>query len=407
MFNHDLVGILMRLEEDRYTRFQVEIWFDYTRKSMNEIKEGTMLAVPNFASSSATNTTNYSILEVTSVLPIHYGLGNDLSGFPGFVVEAAQNAFQDWETQETEATDDTTKIRCLAIPTNLEIKQVDNESEVGAETNLPMIGADTYVLDTETTNMISNLGINTEVEDTISAGELVRDKNVRILLRVEDLIKVHFGIFGFTGSGKSNLLSTMISKLLTDTDQSVKIVLFDLMGEYTALLIDLICNLESTHLIGLGENTFPGAIVDYLAEPSTDSIDKATSDMLNSTLLPKQLKARQAEFNLPFKKLLEEQKVKIWRDKIPTLDESVKDAYGLVFKGNMGGSKANVTKLFERLSKANVPFSEENVAHAIKLINELIEQNLTNTATSNLNSLKEHINNEWSRIKHVVNASLR
>jgi DNA helicase HerA-like ATPase len=69
-------------------------------------------------------------------------------------------------------------------------------------------------------------------------GVLTRDQQVPVYVRIEDFIRVHFGIFGFTGAGKSNLLSTYISKLL-ESPLTVKIVLFDLMGEYTALLIDL------------------------------------------------------------------------------------------------------------------------------------------------------------------------
>jgi hypothetical protein len=75
----------------------------------------------------------------------------------------------------------------------------------------------------------------------------VRDDKVRAFLDVEGLLKVHFGIFGFTGAGKSNLLSTLIQKLLTKSTAPVKIIIFDLMGEYTGLLVDQLV----THLTQL------------------------------------------------------------------------------------------------------------------------------------------------------------
>lgn len=399
MFNQNITGILMRLEEDRYTRFQMEIWFDYTRKSMNEIREGTMLAVPNFASDNST--ARYSILEVSSVLPVHYGLGSDLSGFPGFVVEAAQNAFRDWETQDTVSTDDTTKIRCLAIPTNLEIIESHTGVNVGTESNLPMVGAKVNILDTDTTNLITNLGINPQVEDTIVTGELIRDQDVKILLRVEDLLKVHFGIFGFTGAGKSNLLSTLIFKLLNDTRQPIKILFFDLMGEYTTLLIDLLCQMPKSIIIGLGEETFPGSVVNYLADPDTTDINKATRDMINSTLLPKQLKGQQAQLTGPIQSLLTEGKIKIWRDKNPTLGEFVSNIEGEVIKGNMGGSRQVVLDLVNRLKRANVPFSQENINGAIRLIDQAKGQNLTNTANTNVESLRRLILAEAEKTANV------
>lgn len=57
---------------------------------MTDIKEGTMLAVPNYATTR--DEIHYSIIEVTAIKPIHYAIGEDPKGYPGFVVEAAKNA---------------------------------------------------------------------------------------------------------------------------------------------------------------------------------------------------------------------------------------------------------------------------------------------------------------------------
>ncbi len=148
MFARDLTGILMKIEEDSTTRYRYELWFDYTRQAMNTILEGAMLAVPNFGGNE--HETHYSILEVTGILPMHYALGNDVTGYPGFVVEAARNAGQDWVTQDQVSTEDTTKIKCIAIPTNLEIVE-KSFSHAGAkpiimeESNLPMIGHEAFL----------------------------------------------------------------------------------------------------------------------------------------------------------------------------------------------------------------------------------------------------------------------
>lgn len=48
MFNIEIVGCMMKYDNDVYLRYRVEIWFDYIKKVINEIKEGVFLVVQNF-----------------------------------------------------------------------------------------------------------------------------------------------------------------------------------------------------------------------------------------------------------------------------------------------------------------------------------------------------------------------
>ena len=68
-------GILMKIEENEHSRYEFEVWFEYTRQAMNDIREGTMLAVPNYTT--MRDETHYSIIEVTSLKPIHYAIGEN------------------------------------------------------------------------------------------------------------------------------------------------------------------------------------------------------------------------------------------------------------------------------------------------------------------------------------------
>ena len=70
MFVKNMSGILMKVAENPTTRYDYEVWFDYTRQTINTISEGAMLAVPNFAGSETE--IHYSIIEVTGILPMHY-----------------------------------------------------------------------------------------------------------------------------------------------------------------------------------------------------------------------------------------------------------------------------------------------------------------------------------------------
>lgn len=321
MFIPNMSGTLMKISENPDTRYEFEIWFDYTKRAINLIREGAMVAVPNFATNNTE--THISILEIVSILPMHYALGSDISGYPGFVVEAAQNACLDWE-QETESTEDTTKIRCIAIPTNLELKLSNRgETKIQADENLPMIGSKVELLNNEYTQRIVNLGINPEVENTLTIGNLVRDPGVNIWIRIEDLVKVHFGVFGFTGAGKSNFLSTLVSKILSGTKEHVKIIFFDLMGEYTALLIDQLVKLPNAKIICLEEKTLPDIVFKCLN--GEVKLTKEIAEIYQkTTLLPKMLKQRQYDFVRPLGKLIYNGKIKLWQELSDlTVDQAV------------------------------------------------------------------------------------
>lgn len=302
MFLTKFEGTLMSMEESPDTRFRYTIWFDYTREAINAIQEGTMLAVANFGSDP--NIRRWSVLEVTAVMPSHFALQSGNSGYPGFVVEAAHSAAQDWESQHSEATEETTKIVATAIPTSLEIAEpelFDNtpsdntDPSIEPETNMAMIGSKVQVLNSGMTNQVANNGINTDTEEHIAViGTLARDSEVEILIRVDELLRTHFAIFGFTGVGKSNLLSTTVAKIFESAQTPVKLVFFDLMGEYTGLLIDqLLSDDVNGRLLTIGRNSLPEGTFRYINDLRGHPEDtEAARQLLQHTLLPKALQGR-------------------------------------------------------------------------------------------------------------------
>lgn len=290
MFLKDMEGTLMELAEAPETRYRYVIWFDYTRQAINEIQEGTLVAVPNFASD--TRVRRQSVLEVATILPTHYAMQGGTGGYPGFVVEAARSAAEDWEQQDSESTEDTTKIRVIAIPTNLEIiEELAGEPEIGAESNIAMVGSKVRILDTKYSNLVANNGIDRTEKNLTVIGTMVRNKDVEILLRIEELYRTHFAIFGFTGVGKSNLLSTIVSKVMNDATEPLKLVFFDLMSEYTALLLDqLLSDRVHGRILTLGRHTLPEGLFRHINEMSgAIPLDRATQQLIQYTLLPKAL----------------------------------------------------------------------------------------------------------------------
>jgi len=342
VFRKDIVGRLLWAEPDPNTRFKYTIWFDYTRRLVNELHDGDLVVVPNFATDS--NGIRYSILQLVTVMPMHYALGTDikdLKGYPGFVMQAAKSASADWTEQEAESYEDTTKIICEAVPTNLEYNE-NNEELIQPERAMAMVGKDVYVLTSEMTEEIFNRGIDKDSENVIMIGNLVRDRNVKIYIRVEDLIKTHFGIFGFTGVGKSNLISTLVSNLLS-IDEPIKIILFDLMDEYTGLLADQLL-LHNGKVICLGKKTLMKPVFDYINEPSTDKLDPAVNTFLKNILLPKGLKGEKLKFKPKIKEILQSNKIKIFEEGfVRTVEDFLNEIWPSVESG-FGNTKKGMLK---------------------------------------------------------------
>lgn len=408
MFVPNLVGTLMKIEEDPVTRYHYEVWFDYTRTAINTIGEGAMLAVPNFSGND--NEAHYSILEVTGILPMHYALGNDMSGYPGFVVEAARNAGQDWTTQTDASTEDTTKIRCVAVPTNLEIVEKpfgkdDHAPKIQEEGNVPMVGHQVCLLNTSMTERIANLNIDLEHDNAIQIGTLVRDPDVRAFLRVEELIKVHFGIFGFTGAGKSNLLSTLVRRLLTESKEPVKIVIFDLMSEYTGLLLDQLVGLAGARIINVGAQTVPQSVLGYYTQCTQDTLKQATIDLVNTTVLSKRIKQRQSELHRPVAIFLRDGKMLFVRQQQKLISEILKETQD-EFKWTMGNANNAVRKLMRDLTqKYGGRIPDKNVIEEIeKEIRdfEATTPDLKATANQNLALLRERMQEASSQPQETV-----
>ena len=64
------------------------------------------------------------------------------------------------------------------------------------------------------------------------------EQKIPIHVNFDHVVRYHFGIFSFTGGGKSNCLSNILRKILLHTTDT-KIVVFDISCEYPFLLMDL------------------------------------------------------------------------------------------------------------------------------------------------------------------------
>jgi DNA helicase HerA-like ATPase len=120
----------------------------------------------------------------------------------------------------------------------------------------PIVGSSCYVLNSDMINRIYNQKIaeklaadtSKTVEDAKADPRLGLIKMfeaskcaIPIYVDFEKLVRYHFGVFAFTGGGKSNLMSNILRRLLLHSENP-KIVVFDISCEYTFLLLDILAD---------------------------------------------------------------------------------------------------------------------------------------------------------------------
>ena len=102
-------------------------------------------------------------------------------------------------------------------------------------TELPLIGNFVYILEEE---VISKIFSFNSPDQTIRLGMVIGHDDYPFEIGAQDLICSHIGIFGNTGSGKSNTLAKLYNEIISKYEKyrsfkrNSKFVVFDFNGEY-------------------------------------------------------------------------------------------------------------------------------------------------------------------------------
>jgi uncharacterized protein len=238
---HELTGIS--------ARYDCRIKVEYHKDVMSLIEEGMLVAVRNFKSNLKEQ--RYSLMVISRIWPEHYGLkGLSEHSYYPMQFEIIQQSVNDWDTSDKS----TMMVQISALPINYDLV-LDGNGEPKYEKGFtyPVIAAEAHILNRDMIShmynqrILAKIGFNpkTTTSDaykdprigTIQMFESM-DPKIPIYLDFEAMIRYHFGIFAFTGAGKSNLLSNILRRLLIH-EPEVKIVVFDVSSEYPFLLMDL------------------------------------------------------------------------------------------------------------------------------------------------------------------------
>jgi len=234
-------------------RYQCRVKIEYQKDLMGLLEEGMLLAVKNFKPAEA-GAERFTLMEISRVWPEHFGLhGLSDHGYYPMQFEIIEQSEEDWQSNDTS----TMMIQIDAIPINYDlIIRGDCGFEFLKGFSYPVVGSPIFILSSEMINRMYNqkiaaeLGVNTastsadaRVDPRLGLVKMFEASNVPIPIYVnfEKLIRYHFGVFAFTGGGKSNLMSNVLRRILLHTADT-KTVIFDISCEYAFLLLDVLAD---------------------------------------------------------------------------------------------------------------------------------------------------------------------
>ncbi|MBN2228464.1 MAG: ATP-binding protein [Candidatus Thorarchaeota archaeon] len=293
-------------------RYDCRIKIRYNKELMAQLEEGMLLAVKNFRGQSKKSVKGkierYTVMVISKVWPLHYGLGgvSDSHYYP-LQMEIIEQAVPDWSTDDQA----TMMVHMTAIPINYDLI-VDAKGEISFKKGFsyPLIGERVHVINMETVDFIYNSKVKESIGFTKSTSSadpkkdprvgvlrmfMESEKEIPIYVDLPKLVRYHFGVFSFTGGGKSNLLSNLFRRILYYSEDT-KLVLFDISCEYPFLLSDVFMDPKIPSLIVLEEEA---KTAEQFARSIVKPRDFEEDDMANEVLKQIYSKRKVSYFNRP------------------------------------------------------------------------------------------------------------
>ncbi len=283
-------AVMVKMNPDPQGRYAFELWTQYTRQGLNSLQVGDLVAVENYTTPSKDGGKTYSILTLTQVYPTHFATqGPD--AYPGHVFESMRSVKEDWEKQSDKPLHLTTTIVAEAVSTGWQFTYNPKEQNLPLleeERNLPMTGAELRPLSMGMVDAIINQGLEQQPDSPFIHR---RFEGLRIKIHEEALLTTHFGIFGFTGVGKSNLVSSLVTALSAGESRRSNVVLIDPNDEYIGLLIDrFVSNPEEMRYIHVGPDSLPLPVIKILGKDVKDVPSEVIDLLYRQMKLPSRLK---------------------------------------------------------------------------------------------------------------------
>ena len=174
----------------------------------------------------------YYVYETAGITPYHIQVPivKDESLPVEIRSEFLEKLWEDWQKDETQKW---LNIRAVYTGYKLEFDG-ENLNFRRVPKVIPLVGSPVYLL----TRDVSAKFVGWSGDKAVEIGK-IQGLDLPLYVNLENLVRYHLGVFGFTGSGKSNLTSFLIRKILEKLPDT-SVVVFDVSGEYLVHLADLV-----------------------------------------------------------------------------------------------------------------------------------------------------------------------
>jgi DNA helicase HerA-like ATPase len=364
-------------------RYSCRVKIEYQRDLMGLLEEGMLLASRNFKHAEE-GVERYTLMEISRVWPEHFGLrGLSDHGYYPMQFEIIEQSEEDWQTDDKS----TMMIQIDAVPINYDLKLgSDCNFEFSKGFSYPVVGSPVFLLNSDMINRMYNKRITDlnkiDVQRTTQDARLdprlgtikmfQADQTViPIYVDFEKLVRYHFGVFAFTGGGKSNLTSNILRRILLHTQKNTKVVLFDLSCEYAFLLLDLIA-----------DPLFPAKII---LEHRIDSVEQ----LYNSIVKPREYEYDE-RVKVALKQVMEQGKVGYYtkpKQKVPTYSQFT-DELNAQRKDSI--EKPHYINAIDEIHDAVLGYMEENGASEAQEVNETFVEFIDPVARESIERFKVH-----------------
>ncbi len=170
----------------------------------------------------------YILFEVLNARPMHYEMPSLTPEVPPVLKwEYLENIRESWH----KGGENWMEIIC--VHTGYIMMEIDGKPVFEKSNLSPLVGSKAHIMSSDVIEEM--VCIKDQIHST-EIGELI-GYQIPLSIDIYSLYKYHTGVFGFTGSGKSNLISFLIRKTLEKVSD-IKIVILDISGEYTVHLLD-------------------------------------------------------------------------------------------------------------------------------------------------------------------------
>ena len=364
-------------------RYQCRAKVEYQKDLMGLLEEGMLLAVKNFKQAMGHDEERFTLMEISRVWPEHFGLrGLSDHGYYPMQFEIIEQSEEDWATDDKS----TMMIHIDAIPINYDLtlnKKCEFEFVKGF--SYPVVGSSAFLLNSEMINRMYNqkiaekFGIDPSktVEDARADPRLGLIKMfqasktvIPIYVDFEKLVRYHFGVFAFTGGGKSNLMSNVLRRILLHTDNT-KVIIFDISCEYIFLMLDL-----------LADPAFSAKVV---VEHRIDSLEQ----FFNSVVKPREYEADE-RIKAGLQRIIEQGKLAYYtrpKQKVPTYSQ-FSDELGAQRRDSV--DKPHYINAIDKIHDAILEYVEEHGLSENQEVSEDFIGFIDQLATETIQQFKVH-----------------